>query len=63
MFVVDKPYSEDDPVALVQAHWDGVTEGKSKEELENIMPWLEIVARCGVREALACMDELVSCSP
>jgi len=62
MFVVDKPYSEDNPVALVKAHWDGVTEGKSKEELESIMPWLEIVARCGVREALTRMDELVSSS-
>lgn len=60
MFVVDRPTAEENPVALVKAHWDGVTEGKSKEELDGIMPWLETVERCGVHRALTRMDELVS---
>lgn len=62
MFVVDEPASEENAVALVKAHWDGVTEGKSKEELGNILPWLEIVEKCGVKEALARMDELAGIS-
>lgn len=63
MFVYDtEPEDGNVEVALVKLRWDGVTEGKSKEELEGIMPDVEIVERCGVREALERMDSLAGIS-
>jgi hypothetical protein len=45
-------------VALVKVKWDGAVEGKTKEELELMMPELEIVDRIKTEDALARMDVL-----
>lgn len=64
MFVYDQPASEDGglQVALVKVIWDGVTEGRSKEEMEGIMPEVELVERCAPSRALERMDEISSLS-
>ena len=46
-------------VSIVRVHWDGITAGKTKEELEAVMPALEVVERCTIERALSRMDELV----
>jgi len=64
MFVYDMPASEDRglQVALVKVVWDGITEGKSKQEMEGIVPEVEVVERCEPSRALKRMDEVSSLS-
>lgn len=50
-------------VALVKVKWDGNVEGKTKEELEGIMPELDIVERVKMEDALARMDVLSGFTP
>jgi len=42
----------------VRVEWGGVTEGRTKEEMEGVMPALEVVERCTVEMALGRIDEL-----
>ena len=58
MFVFDGEGMDGEDVSIVRVHWDGMTEGKTKEELEAIMPSLEVVYRCTIETALSKMDEL-----
>jgi hypothetical protein len=50
-------------VALVNVIWDGVTEGKSKAELESLMPDMAVIERCEPAKALTRIDELRSQFP
>lgn len=61
MFVYDNAEgvsAQDLDVALVKVKWDGDVDGKTKEELEQIMPELEVVERVKPKDALKRMDEL-----
>lgn len=58
VFAFDRSVASNEGVALVRVVWDGVTEGRSKEELENVMPRLEVVERQPHDKALARMDEV-----
>lgn len=62
LFVFDGPLGDGPGVALVRAEWDGVTENRSRAELEAIMPKLEVVERCTLGQALKRMDELSTLS-
>ena len=58
MFLLDDESAQNEDVALLHVEWDGVTDGKSKEELEAIMPPVKVVERCPLASALERMDEL-----
>lgn len=58
MFIFDRTVVSGEGVALVKVQWDGVTDGKSKDDLQSIMPELEVVERCQVKDALRRMDEI-----
>jgi len=49
---------EGEEVGIVKVKWDGATERKGKEELQGVMPVLEVVERCAVERASGRIDEV-----